>query len=182
MLKRAIAAARGGHAICVPTHDDLARPGATIAPDDLSVGCVGLHGRRLARSASAWPWRNAEARGWWCSTATARSSCSSGPSPRSPGAAPRNLAHLLFKNGVYHTSGSQGDPRRAQGRLRANGEGRRLPERRTRSPISTTSSARLPSMLTDEGPAPGRAPHRAVRQDADDLTAAVCRSTSRWKT
>ena len=26
------------------------------------------------------------------------------------GAAPRNLVHLLFKNGVYHTSGSQETP------------------------------------------------------------------------
>jgi phosphonopyruvate decarboxylase len=26
------------------------------------------------------------------------------------GAAPRNLLHLLFKNGVYHTSGAQGIP------------------------------------------------------------------------
>ena len=26
------------------------------------------------------------------------------------GAAPRNLVHFLFKNGVYHTSGAQGIP------------------------------------------------------------------------
>src|SRR5262249_22608240 len=67
------------------------------------------------------------------------------------GARPRNLTHLLFRNGVYHTSGSQDIP----GGLTvdfvqmAKGAG-------YRKAYAVTDfddfKRRLPSMLTDEGP------------------------------
>jgi len=77
----------------------------TIARDDLSVGCVGSW---VARLPSAWGWR-------WHGP-TAASSCWTGrlllmqlgSLATIAGAAPRNLVHFLFKNGVYHTSGAQG--------------------------------------------------------------------------
>src|SRR6266576_1042170 len=80
---RVIAAARGD-AICVPTMT-TSPAWRTLAPDDLSIGCVGFMG-------------GASSLGLGLSLATIA------------GAAPRNLTHLLFKNGVYHTSGAQEIP------------------------------------------------------------------------
>jgi phosphonopyruvate decarboxylase len=67
------------------------------------------------------------------------------------GAAPRNLAHLVFRNGVYHTSGAQGIPggdgvdfvHMAKGAGYRNGFAvRELDELRRR----------LPEILSEEGP------------------------------
>jgi phosphonopyruvate decarboxylase len=67
------------------------------------------------------------------------------------GAAPRNLVHFLFKNGVYHTSGAQETP----GGLNvsyatlARGAGYR-----NAITIDTLGELerRLPALLTDDGP------------------------------
>ena len=67
------------------------------------------------------------------------------------GAAPRNLTHLLFKNGVYHTSGSQETP---------GGQGvdfaamAKAAGYRSTCTISTLDDLkkRLPALLSDEGP------------------------------
>ena len=67
------------------------------------------------------------------------------------GAAPRNLVHFLFKNGVYHTSGAQGIPGGLVGRLRDDGQGRRLPHGVRRSTTSRTSSAGFPSSSGPRG-------------------------------
>src|SRR5260370_42551027 len=67
------------------------------------------------------------------------------------GAAPRNFTHLLFKNGVYHTSGSQETPggRGVDFAAMAKAVG-------YRSTCTITSldelQKRLPGLLSEEGP------------------------------
>jgi thiamine pyrophosphate-dependent acetolactate synthase large subunit-like protein len=67
------------------------------------------------------------------------------------GAAPRNLVHLLFKNGVYHTSAPR-DTRRALGGFRDHGEGAGY---RAAFAIHDLDDfkRRLPEILKMEGPA-----------------------------
>ena len=79
------------------------------------------------------------------------------------GAAPRNLVHLLFKNGVYHTSGAQGIPGglSVDFVMMAKGAGYRTTRRR--SATSDDFKRRLPELLTRRGPGLRRAPHRARR-------------------
>ena len=121
-------------------HDHARRRGATIAPDDLSVGCVGLHGRRLGA--------------WALGLALARPDrrvivfdgdgsllMQLGSLATIAGAAPRNLVHLLFKNGVYHTSGAQDIPGGLTVDFVTMAQGRRLPERAGHRPRSRSSSA-----------------------------------------
>ncbi len=117
-----VAAARGT-AICVPTMT-TSPAWRTIAPDDLSVGCVGFMG-------------GASALGLGLALGA--------PDP------PRNFTHLLFKNGVYHTSGSQETPG-GQGvdfAVMAKAAG-------YRSTCTITSldefKKRLPGLLSEEGP------------------------------
>ena len=144
---RAIAATRGD-AICVPTMttDPAWR---TIAPDDLSVTCVGFMGGASSLGlglALARPDRRVIVFDGDGSLLMQLGSLAT-----IAGARPRNLAHLVFKNGVYHTSGAQETP----GGLTvdfvtmAKGAGYRdayavrdLDELRRR----------LPSILGDEGP------------------------------
>jgi sulfopyruvate decarboxylase subunit beta len=103
---RAIAAARG-NAICVPTMT-TAPAWQALAPDDLSVTCVGFMGGASALGLGL---------------ALARPDLrvivfdgdgsllmQLGTLATIAGARPRNLAHLVFKNGVYHTSGVQEIP------------------------------------------------------------------------
>ena len=144
---RAIAATRGD-GICVPTMttDPAWR---TIAPDDLSVTCVGFMGGASSLGlglALARPDRRVIVFDGDGSLLMQLGSLAT-----IAGARPRNLAHLVFKNGVYHTSGAQETP----GGLTvdfvtmAKGAGYRdayavrdLDELRRR----------LPSILGDEGP------------------------------
>jgi thiamine pyrophosphate-dependent acetolactate synthase large subunit-like protein len=67
------------------------------------------------------------------------------------GARPRNLIHLLFKNGVYHTSGSQEIPGGLQVDFvtMAKGAGYRTTLRIGELDEFTQ---RFPKMLTEEGP------------------------------
>jgi sulfopyruvate decarboxylase subunit beta len=103
---RLIAAQRGG-AICVPTMT-TAPAWRSIAPDDLSVTCVGFMGGASALGlglALARPDRRVLVLDGDGSLLMQLGSLAT-----VAGAAPRNLVHFLFKNGVYHTSGSQGIP------------------------------------------------------------------------
>lgn len=102
----AIAAVRGD-AICVPTMT-TAPAWRVIAPDDLSVTCVGFMGGASSLGlglALARPERHVIVFDGDGSLLMQLGSLAT-----IAGAAPRNLTHLVFKNGVYHTSGSQEIP------------------------------------------------------------------------
>jgi phosphonopyruvate decarboxylase len=103
---KAIAAARGD-AICVPTMT-TSPAWRTIAPDDLSVGCVGFMGGASSLGlglALARPDRRVLVFDGDGSLLMQLGSLAT-----VAGAAPRNLVHFMFKNGVYHTSGEQEIP------------------------------------------------------------------------
>src|SRR5437764_15141452 len=105
-ILRAIAAARGD-AICVPTMT-TSPAWRSLAPDDLSIGCVGFMGGASSLGlglALAMPRRRVIVFDGDGSLLMQLGSLAT-----IAGAAPRNLLHLLFKNGVYHTSGSQEIP------------------------------------------------------------------------
>ena len=102
-----IIAAQRGSAICVPTMT-TSPAWRTLAPDDLSVGCVGFMGGASSLGlglALARPDRRVIVLDGDGSLLMQLGSLAT-----VAGAAPRNLLHLLFKNGVYHTSGAQGIP------------------------------------------------------------------------
>jgi len=103
---RAIAAARGD-AICVPTMT-TAPAWRTMAPDDLSISCVGFMGGASSLGlglALARPERRVLVFDGDGSLLMQLGSLAT-----AAGARPRNLVHFIFKNGVYHTSGSQEIP------------------------------------------------------------------------
>lgn len=103
---RAIAAARGD-AICVPTMT-TAPAWRTLAPDDCSVTCVGFMGGASALAlglALARPDRRVLVFDGDGSLLMQLGSLAT-----IAGARPRNLTHLVFKNGVYQTSGAQETP------------------------------------------------------------------------
>src|SRR6266571_412326 len=144
---QAIAAARGD-AIVIPTMT-TSPAWRTLAPDDLSVGCVGFMGGASALGlglALARPERRVVVFDGDGSLLMQLGSLAT-----IAGARPRNLIHLLFKNGVYHTSGSQEIP----GGLTvdfvtmAKGAGYR-----TTLQIGELEEfkRRLPQLLKDEGP------------------------------
>ena len=103
---RVIAAARGD-AIVVPTMT-TAPAWRAIAPGDLSVTCVGFMGGASSLGlgmALARPDRRVLVLDGDGSLLMQLGSLATVAE-----AAPRNLVHFLFKNGVYHTSGAQGIP------------------------------------------------------------------------
>jgi sulfopyruvate decarboxylase subunit beta len=103
---RVIAASRG-NAICVPTMT-TSPAWRELAPDDLSVGCVGFMGGASSLGlglALARPERRVIVFDGDGSLLMQLGSLAT-----IAGAAPRNLTHLVFKNGVYHTSGAQEIP------------------------------------------------------------------------
>jgi phosphonopyruvate decarboxylase len=103
---RVIAAARGD-AVVVPTMT-TAPAWRVIAPGDLSVTCVGFMGGASSLGlglALARPDRRVLVLDGDGSLLMQLGSLAT-----VAGAAPRNLVHFLFKNGVYHTSGAQGIP------------------------------------------------------------------------
>ena len=144
---RAIAAARGD-ALCVPTMT-TAPAWRMIAPNDLSVGCVGFMGGASSLGlglALARPERRVIVFDGDGSLLMQLGSLAT-----VAGAAPRNLVHFLFKNGVYHTSGAQEIP--GGGGVdfvqMAKGAGYRAA-----SAIGELGELkrRLPSLLKEEGP------------------------------
>ncbi len=103
---REIAAARGD-AICVPTMT-AAPAWRALAPGDLSVTCVGFMGGASALGlglALARPDRRVIVLDGDGSLLMQLGSLAT-----VAGAAPRNFVHVVFKNGVYHTSGAQEIP------------------------------------------------------------------------
>ena len=144
---RAIAAARG-EAICVPTMT-TAPAWREIAPDDLSIVCQGFMGGASTLGlglALARPERRVIVFDGDGSLLMQLGSLAT-----IAGARPRNLVHLLFKNGVYHTSGAQEIPGglAVDFVLMARGAGYR--DAFTIKDIGEFRR-RLPSMLTAEGP------------------------------
>jgi len=96
-----------GDAICVPTMT-TAPAWRRLAPDDLSVTCVGFMGGASALGlglALARPDRRVIVLDGDGSLLMQLGSLAT-----IAGAAPHNLVHVLFKNGVYHTSGGQAIP------------------------------------------------------------------------
>src|SRR6058998_501682 len=105
-ILRLIAEQRGT-AVCVPTMT-TAPAWRTIAADDLSVACVGFMGGASSLGlgiALARPDRRVIVFDGDGSLLMQLGSLAT-----VAGAAPRNFVHLLFKNGVYHTSGAQEIP------------------------------------------------------------------------
>jgi sulfopyruvate decarboxylase subunit beta len=102
----ALAAARGD-AICVPTMT-TAPAWRALAPDDLSVKCAGFMGGASSLGlglALARPERRVVVLDGDGSLAMQL-----GALVTIAGAAPPNLTHLVFRNGVYHSSGTQPTP------------------------------------------------------------------------
>jgi phosphonopyruvate decarboxylase len=144
---RAIAEARG-NAICVPTMT-TAPAWRTITGDALSVSCVGFMGGASSLGlglALARPERRVIVFDGDGSLLMQLGSLAT-----VAGARPRNFTHLLFKNGVYHTSGAQEIPGglAVDFVLMARAAG-------YRDAYAVTDAAefrrRLPAMLTAEGP------------------------------
>jgi len=103
-LLRAIAALRGD-AVCVPTMTTVPA-WRTIAPDDLSVVCVGFMGGASSLGlALARPDRRVIVFDGDGSLLMQLGSLATVAAAR-----PRNFVHLVFKNGVYQTSGAQEIP------------------------------------------------------------------------
>jgi sulfopyruvate decarboxylase subunit beta len=103
---RIIAAGRGD-AICIPTMT-TAPAWRDLASDDLSAACVGFMGGASSLGlglALARPERRVIVFDGDGSLLMQLGSLAT-----IAGARPRNLVHLLFKNGVYHTSGAQEIP------------------------------------------------------------------------
>jgi phosphonopyruvate decarboxylase len=102
-----VLAAERGDAIVVPTMT-TAPAWRRLAPGDLSVTCVGFMGGASSLGlgmALARPDRRVLILDGDGSLLMQLGSLAT-----VAGAAPRNLVHFLFKNGVYHTSGAQGIP------------------------------------------------------------------------
>jgi len=103
---RLIADARGD-AICVPTMT-TAPAWRAIAPDDLSVGCVGFMGGASSIGlglALAHPERRV-----LVFDGDGSLLMQLGALATNAGVTARNFVHFLFKNNVYHTSGAQEIP------------------------------------------------------------------------
>ena len=146
-ILKAIAAARG-NAICVPTMT-TSPAWRTLAPDDLSIGCVGFMGGASSLGlglALSVPDRRVVVFDGDGSLLMQLGSLAT-----IAGAAPRNLTHLLFKNGVYHTSGSQDIPGGLTVDFVQMAKGAGYRKAYAVSDFEDFKR-RLPSMLSDEGP------------------------------
>ncbi|MEK7701189.1 MAG: thiamine pyrophosphate-dependent enzyme [candidate division NC10 bacterium] len=144
---RAIAAARGD-AICIPTMT-TAPAWRELAPDDLSVTCVGFMGGASALGlglALARPDRRVVVFDGDGSLLMQLGSLATIAS-----AAPRNLTHVVFKNGVYHTSGAQEIPGGLQVDFVTMAKGAGYRQAYAVRELDDFKR-RLPAMLTDPGP------------------------------
>jgi phosphonopyruvate decarboxylase len=141
-------AAAWGDAICVPTMT-AKRVWRALAHDHLSVDCAGFMGGASCLGlglALAWPERRVVVLDGDGSLLMQLGSLAT-----IAGAAPRNLTHLVFKNGLYQSSGSQPTPgglavdyvRMAQGAGYRDAYAIRDLDELER---------RLPAMFSDDGP------------------------------
>jgi thiamine pyrophosphate-dependent acetolactate synthase large subunit-like protein len=142
-----IAAARGT-AICVPTMT-TAPAWRKIAPDDLSVACVGFMGGASALGLGLA--LGAPERRVIVFDGDGSLLMQLGSLATIAGAAPRNLTHLLFKNGVYHTSGSQETPGGPGVDFAAMAKAAGYRNTYTVSALADLER-RLPGFLTEDGP------------------------------
>jgi phosphonopyruvate decarboxylase len=142
-----IAAARGT-AICVPTMT-TAPAWRKIAPDDLSVSCVGFMGGASAMGLGLA--LGAPDRRVIVFDGDGSLLMQLGSLATIAGAAPRNFTHLLFRNGVYHTSGAQETPGGPGVDFAAMAKAAGY---RNASTVATIDELRkrLPGFLTEEGP------------------------------
>ena len=144
---RAIAEQRG-KAIVVPTM--TAVPAwRQIAPDDLSVACVGFMGGASSLGlgiALARPERRVVVLDGDGSLLMQLGSLAT-----VAGAAPRNFTHFLFKNGVYHTSGSQAIPGGADVDFAMMARGAGYRSTHTIDDLEDFR-IRLPALLVEDGP------------------------------
>ena len=143
-----VIAAHRGDAICVPTMT-TSPAWREIAPDDLSIGCVGFMGGASSLGvglALARPERRVIVFDGDGSLLMQLGSLAT-----NAGARPRNFIHLLFKNGVYHTSGAQEIPGGLQVDFVTMAKGAGY---RTVLEIGELDEfkRRFPKMLTEEGP------------------------------
>src|SRR5262245_30377498 len=146
-ILRAIAAARGD-AICVPTMT-TSPAWRTLAPDDLSIGCVGFMGGAASLGlglALAMPRRRVIVFDGDGSLLMQLGSLAT-----IAGAAPRNFTHLIFRNGVYHTSGAQAIPGGLAVDFVEMAKGAGYPKAYAVTTLDDFKR-RLPAMLSDEGP------------------------------
>jgi phosphonopyruvate decarboxylase len=144
---RVIAEARG-QALCVPTMT-TAPAWREIAPDDLSVVCVGFMGGASSLGlglALACPDRRVIVLDGDGSLLMQLGSLAT-----IAGARPRNLVHLVFKNGVYHTSGSQEIPGGPAVDFAAMARAAGYPRACTIGDVDELRR-RLPELLAGEGP------------------------------
>ncbi len=144
---RLIAAARGT-AICVPTMTTLPA-WRGIEPGDLSVGCVGFMGGASALGlglALGAPDRRVIVLDGDGSLLMQLGSLAT-----IAGAAPRNFTHFLFKNGVYHTSGSQEIPGGPGVDFAAMAKAAGYRNAYTITSLDDFTK-RLPSLLSEDGP------------------------------
>jgi phosphonopyruvate decarboxylase len=144
---RVIAAERGS-AVVIPTMT-TAPAWREIAPDDFSVTCAGFMGGASALGlgiALARPDRRVVVLDGDGSLLMQLGSLAS-----IAGAHPRNLTHLLFKNGVYHTSGAQDIPGGLTVDFVQMAKGAGYTHAYAVKDIDDFTR-RLPSMLRDEGP------------------------------
>ena len=142
-----IAAARGD-AICIPTMT-TAPAWREIAPDDLSITCQGFMGGASTLGlglALARPERRVIVFDGDGSLLMQLGSLAT-----IAGARARNLVHLLFKNGVYHTSGAQEIPGGLTVDFVQMAKGAGYREAFSIKDIGEFRR-RLPSMLTADGP------------------------------
>jgi thiamine pyrophosphate-dependent acetolactate synthase large subunit-like protein len=144
---KVIAAARGT-AICVPTMT-TAPAWRKIAPDDLSVGCVGFMGGASAMGLGLA--LGAPDRRVIVFDGDGSLLMQLGSLATIAGAAPRNFTHLLFKNGVYHTSGSQETPGGQGVDFAAMAKAAGYRATYTVSSLDDFKK-RLPGFLTEDGP------------------------------
>ena len=143
-----VIAAHRGDAICVPTMT-TSPAWRELAPDDLSIGCVGFMGGASSLGvglALARPERRVIVFDGDGSLLMQLGSLAT-----NAGARPRNFIHLLFKNGVYHTSGAQEIPGGLQVDFVTMAKGAGY---RTVLEIGELDEfkRRFPKMLTEEGP------------------------------
>ena len=146
-LLRLIAAGRGS-AIVIPTMT-TSPAWREIAPDDLSVGCVGFMGGASTLGlgiALARPDRRVVVLDGDGSLLMQLGSLAS-----IAGAMPRNLTHLVFKNGVYHTSGAQEIPGGLAVDFVTMAKGASYRNAYRVGELDDFKK-KLPSMLSDEGP------------------------------